>query len=658
MLKKLVNRPAALALHAALLLIVAGAIVTSLSARKGMLHVRVGDIATSYSENKKGELSLPFGLRLDDFAVEYYPGTDTPSDYRSSVSVLIGGKCVKSAEVSMNHILSYDGYRLYQTTYDSDELGSTFTVAHDPVGIGLVYAGYALFLLAFIIFFFTDKKLRALARKVAGMAAAVLLFVGVSGTTAYAAGNRLPKTLSKETASQFCELYVFYHGRVCPLQTVAKDFRAKLYGNSDVYGLTDEQVLTGWMFYGSSWRDVPQKHRRGANDAQDRMQTVNSLFSGELLKLYPVPDSLGRVSWYAQNDPLPNDIPDDEWLFIRKGMNYIGELVITGDEDGLAAALGKLKKFQEKQAGGTLPSFFRLGAERLYNSFPPLFPIAGVYLLVGLALLGWFVTCLARQRETGIRIRLAAVVLEAVLFTFLSLMLALVWIVGGHVPLSNGAETMMSIAWTVLLAGLLAGGRFSLMQPFALIISALALLVAAMGQANPAVTLLVPVLQSPLLSIHVSLMMLSYAILAVIMVNSAAGLCVGAIERRHLSVEPYGAVASESTPVRKSVSSVSSRLTDISMLLLYFGVFFLAAGIITGSFWANVSWGCYWNWDPKETWALITLIIYAVAVHRSDIPFLRKPCAYHIFLLLAFVSVLFTYFGVNFLLGGMHSYAG
>lgn len=659
MLKKLVNRPAALVMHIALLLIVSGAIVTSLSARKGVLHVRIGDAATSYSENKKGGLPLPFALRLDDFAVEYYPGTDTPSDYRSSVSVLIDGECVKSAQVSMNRILSYDGYRFYQTTYDSDELGSTFTVAHDPVGIGLVYAGYAVFLLAFLIFFFTDKKLRALVHKVTTTVAAIILFF--AGTSEIsAAENKAPKTLPKETAGQFGELYVFYHGRVCPLQTVAKDFRVKLYGNSDVYGLTDEQVLTGWMFYGTSWRTVPQKHRRGANDEQDRRQTVNSLFSGEFLKLYPIADSLGRVSWYAQNDRLPDDIPDDEWLFIRKSMNYIGELVIAGDDEGVSSALGKLKKFQEKQADGSLPSAFRLGAERLYNSFPPLFPVAGIYLLAGFVLLGWFVTCLARRREAGIRIRLAAVVLEAVLFTFLTIMLALVWIVGGHVPLSNGAETMMAIAWTVLLAGLVFGGRFSLMQPFALIISALALLVAAMGQANPAVTLLVPVLQSPLLSVHVSLMMLSYAVFAVIMVNSAAGLCVGAIERRHISSAQTVVQAPASAPMvmRPPTSSVSARLADISMLLLYFGVFFLAAGIISGSFWANVSWGCYWNWDPKETWALITLLIYAVAVHRSDISFLRKPAVFHIFLLLAFVSVLFTYFGVNFLLGGMHSYAG
>ena len=655
MFKKLLHRPAALVLHLALLLVVVGAVVTSLSSRKGMLHLRMGESSSSFVENKKGELDMPFELRLDDFAVSYYPGTDTPADYRSTVSVLVDGEVVRRADVSMNHILSYKGYRFYQTGYDSDSLGSTLTVSFDPWGTGLVYAGYAAFLLAFFLFFFTDRKFRSLAKNVSGtVAAVVLLFAGVgalSSQDAFAASrSSVAKTLPKDVADEFGNLYVFYHGRVCPLQSLAKDFRVKLYGNSDMDGLSDSQVLTGWMFYGTKWMEVPQKQRRGANDARDREQTVNALFSGEFLKLYPVADSLGRVVWYSQNDRLPDELPYEEWLFIKKSMNYIGELVMTEDYEALSQTLGKLRKFQEKRAGEGLPSEFRFGAEKLYDSFPPLFPIAGVWLLAGLVLLGWIVVCLGKGREADVRVQLCGLVLDAVLFVFLSFMLVLMWIVGGHVPLSNGAETMMSIAWTVLLAGLVCGRRFPLMQPFALIVSSLALLVAAMGQANPAVTLLVPVLQSPLLSIHVSLMMLSYAILAVIMVCSVAGLVTGGIENRR-DVSEY--VWSGHSDI-----SVSSRLADISMLMLYFGVFFLAAGIIMGSVWANVSWGCYWNWDPKETWALITLLVYAVAVHRSDIPLLRRPVFFHIFLLLAFACVLFTYFGVNFLLGGMHSYAG
>lgn len=641
-------------LHLALLLVVVGAVVTSLSSRKGMLHLRVGESSASYIENKKGEMPMPFELRLDDFAVSYYPGTDTPADYRSTVSVLADGEVVRTADVSMNHILSYRGYRFYQTGYDSDSLGSTLTVSRDPWGTGLVYAGYAAFLLAFLLFFFTDRKFRAFAKKVSGAAAALLLLAGAgalsSQETLAASRSNTPKTLPKEAADEFGKLYVFYHGRVCPLQSLAKDFRVKLYGSSDIGGLSDSQVLTGWMFYGTQWMEVPQKQRRGANDAKDREQTVNALFSGEFLKLYPVADSLGRVVWYSQNDRLPDELPYGEWLFIKKSMNYIGELVMTEDYVALSQTLSKLRKFQEKQSGGGLPSEFRFGAELLYDSFPPLFPIAGVWLLAGLVLLGWIVVCLGKGREADVRVQLCGLVLDTVLFVFLSFMLVLMWIVGGHVPLSNGAETMMSIAWTVLLAGLVCGRKFPLMQPFALIVSSLALLVAAMGQANPAVTLLVPVLQSPLLSIHVSLMMLSYAILAVIMVCSVAGLVTGWIEGRR-SVSGYVGPGHSGT-------SVSSRLADMSMLMLYFGVFFLAAGIIMGSVWANVSWGCYWNWDPKETWALITLLVYAVAVHRGDIPILRRPACFHIFLLLAFACVLFTYFGVNFLLGGMHSYAG
>ncbi len=637
--KKLLHRPAALVMHLALLLIIAGALATSFSARKGMLHLRVGDVASSYVDSKAGETPLPFSFRLDDFSVRYYPGTETPSDYRSEVSLLTGdGAILEQSQVSMNRILSCRGYRFYQSSYDNDSLGSTFTVSRDPWGIGLVYSGYALFLLGFFIFFFTDRKFKSLGRKVTGIAAALVLLFSV-GVPEAGAKNSAPKTLPKDVAEELGELYVSYHGRVCPLQSVAKDFKTKLYGLGDVSGLSDEQVLAGWMFYPSSWRDVPQKERKSKGDGPAREETVRALLGGELLKLYPVADSLGHIGWYSQSDRLPESLTYEEWLFIRKGMDYVGEMVIGGDWNGVSATIGKIRKFQIQQAGDCLPSPARILAERLYNSFPPLFPIAGIFLVVGLVLALWCISYFIKGGEIDVRVRLAALVLDGVLLAFLTLMLALLWIASGHVPLSNGAETMMAIAWTVLLGGVVAGWKFRLLPPYALIVASLALMVAAMGQANPAVTLLAPVLSSPLLSIHVSLMMLSYAILALIMINSASALGVYAVSKG-------------------KKMDVVSRLADVSMLRLYFGVFFLAAGIITGSVWANVSWGCYWNWDPKETWALITLLIYAIAVHRSDIEALRNPVVFHIFLLLAFISVLFTYFGVNYLLGGMHSYAG
>ena len=641
------KRPAALSMHLAALLIIAGALISSFSARKGMLHLRKGEAVSSYKDDADGSREMGFSLRLDAFDISYYPGTDTPSDYRSQVTLIDAeGRSVKSAEVSMNHILSYKGYRFCQNSYDEDEQGSGFTVSRDVAGTATVYTGYALFLLAFLAFFFTDRKFRAVAKKVAGTAAAAAILLCGGGLDANASAGKAvettpreskltgkaPKTLPRGSAANFGKLYVHYRGRVCPLQSVAHDFRLKLYGSNDLWQLTDEQVMTGWMFFPSSWKDVPQKSRRSADDAKARQQATSALLEGELLKIYPLADSAGRVLWYSQNDVLPDNLPTDEWLFVRKSMNYIGELATARDYASLDAALEKIRKFQTLQVGEeNLPSAIRIGAERIYNTCPPLFPVAGVFLLAGLVLLGWFVSDYAARRSVNVRVSLAALLLDTLLLAYVTLMLGLIWTATGHVPLSNGAETMMSIAWTVLLAALPAARAFPLMRPFALIVSSLALLVAAMGQANPALTLLVPVLSSPLLSIHVSLMMLSYAILAVIMVNSAAGLLVGGL---------------------------SARLADISSLLLYFGLFFLAAGIITGSLWANISWGSYWNWDPKETWALITLLIYSAAAHRSIFGFLRRPKIYHIYLLLAFISVLFTYFGVNFLLGGLHSYAG
>ena len=99
-------------------------------------------------------------------------------------------------------------------------------------------------------------------------------------------------------------------------------------------------------------------------------------------------------------------------------------------------------------------------------------------------------------------------------------------------------------------------------------------------------------------------------------------------------------------------------ITVLSRLMLYPAVLLLAIGIFLGAVWANVSWGTYWSWDPKEVWALVTMIVYGIAFHRNSLPWLRRPLAFHLYLFFAFLTVLMTYFGVNYLLGGMHSYAG
>lgn len=651
-----------------LALILAGALVTSFSARKGMLHVREGESVETF-ETKDGKiLELPFSVELEGFEVLYHSGTDAASDYSSRLRFTRNGSVLREGEVRMNRILSCKGYRFYQTDYDSDEAGVTFTVSHDPVGIAVIYTGYALLLLGLLAFFFTDKRFKKFfgnALRYSSVIAILLCLEATASATgnsvgglpqtenASVKGNQVkrgsasPKVLPKNIAAEFGRLYVLYHGRICPLQTLASDFSAKLYGTSGVKGLTDEQVLTGWMFYGASWRNIPMHNRKKAVDAMDKEATVKALYSGDLLKIYPLRDSAGRLGWYSQSDRLPEGIADEEWLFVRKSMDYIFELVVNREYSKLSDSLGKLRRFQESKMGESLPPAYRIKAERAYNALPPLFPIAGTFLIIGLVMLAAAMRRMIRGNFSSTRVgkkyvpeifKIVGVAAAFVFFLVLTIVLGLFWIASGHIPFSNGAETMLTIAWTAMLASVLSFKRFSIMLPFGIIVASLAALVSAMGNANPAVTQLMPVLSSPLLSIHVSLMMLSYTVLAIIMVN---GICGMVASLRHTSVS----------------DSASAKMARMSEALMYPALFFLGSGIIAGSIWANVSWGCYWNWDPKETWALITFLIASIGVHRTRLPFLRSHRAYHIYTLILSASVLFTYFGVNYLLGGMHSYA-
>lgn len=662
------GRPAALVLHLSLALILAGALVTSFSARRGMLHVREGGSVETF-ETKDGKiLELPFSVELEGFEVLYHSGTDAASDYSSRLRFTRNGSVLREGEVRMNRILSCKGYRFYQTDYDSDEAGVTFTVSHDPVGIAVIYTGYALLLLGLLAFFFTDKRFKKFfgnALRYSSVIAILLCLEATASATgnsvgglpqtenASVKGNQVkrgsasPKVLPKNIAAEFGRLYVLYHGRICPLQTLASDFSAKLYGTSGVKGLTDEQVLTGWMFYGASWRNIPMHNRKKAVDAMDKEATVKALYSGDLLKIYPLRDSTGRLGWYSQSDRLPDGIADEEWLFVRKSMDYIFELVVNREYSKLSDSLGKLRRFQESKMGESLPPAYRIKAERAYNALPPLFPIAGTFLIIGLVMLAAAMRRMIRGNFSSTRVgkkyvpeifKIVGVAAAFVFFLVLTIVLGLFWIASGHIPFSNGAETMLTIAWTAMLASVLSFKRFSIMLPFGIIVASLAALVSAMGNANPAVTQLMPVLSSPLLSIHVSLMMLSYTVLAIIMVNGICGLVASL---RHTSVS----------------DSASAKMARMSEALMYPALFFLGSGIIAGSIWANVSWGCYWNWDPKETWALTTFLIASLGVHRTRLPFLRSHRAYHIYTLILSASVLFTYFGVNYLLGGMHSYA-
>ena len=279
------------------------------------------------------------------------------------------------------------------------------------------------------------------------------------------------------------------------------------------------------------------------------------------------------------------------------------------------------------------------GAEALYNSMSDNRPLAITCLATGTIL---FVLFCINRKENRTRQILASwiKVIAWVTAAYLSLQIALRWHIGGHIPLSNGYETMVFMAWLSILMTPIAGNRVKEMLPFGYIVCGLALLVSTFGDSTEQIAPLAPVLRSPLLSIHVVVIMISYTLLAFTMLNGVAALIINTTHKN--------------TPL---ANREIAELQRISTLMLYPAVFLLNAGIFIGAVWANISWGRYWGWDPKEVWALITMLVYSATLHSSSIKAMRRPMFFHIYCIVAFLTVLITYFGVNFILGGMHSYA-
>ena len=668
-------------LHLALVTILLGAIVSHLTGRDGALHLREGATTTEYYLRSGGMAKLGFALTLSDFELKYYEGTLAPMDYLSHIEILdSSGK--RECVVSMNNIVRYRGYRLYQSGYDEDGRGTTLLVSYDPYGIAVTYLGYAFMLLTFILFFFDRNTLfRSLLRHPALRRLGVVVFLlaaAVNQNIALAAEARpLPATLPKQTAEEFCKICVYYNDRIAPLQTLAIDFTAKLYGKSSYRGLTAEQVLTGWFFFYDDWKSEPMiklkggdvasqlgvggkyasimdyvdsqgykleellrsdnaASRKNAEIANEKFQLVRMLCLGTLLKIYPYSSESGEVVWYSMADALPEAMSDKEQLFVRKSMAMVAEAALKHDYSSVEELMAAIGKYQRERVEA-MPTKSRLGAEHLYNNIGYNRPLAMFCLTLGIV--SFLLFCNTRNHTSRAmrRVRGALYVVLGLLCAYLSLHIALRYYVSGHIPLASGYETMQFMSWCSVVLTLVVAHRFRMALPFGLLLAGFTLLVAMLGEASPRITQLMPVLHSPLLSVHVMVIMLSYTLLAFVMLN--------------------GLTAIIMRLVRGDANEEIEYLYVVSRIMLYPAVMLLAVGIFIGAIWANVSWGRYWGWDPKEVWALVTMLVYAAMIHTSSLVALRRPMTFHVLSILAFLAVLITYFGVNFFLGGMHSYA-
>lgn len=630
-----------LCLHLALTVILVGALVTHLTGVQGRIHLRVGESTESFVDATGRAHPLAFWLRLDDFKVDYYPGSAQAADYVSELS-FGDGRTVDSRTVSMNRIFRWFGYRIYQSSYDPDLRGAWLSVNHDPAGIGITYAGYLLLLLSMIGFFFEkDSGFRQVLRRI--RSAAPLLLLLLLPQRGLAAGAELPPALPAEVAEQFGGLYVYYNDRIAPMQTLARDYCLKAYGKAHYGPYSAEQVVSGWLFYYDWWKAEPFKLKAGeAGTEKEREKEAirMSAASGRPFRIFPIAfaDSLVAASpglqpvvWFHCDEPLPEGLEYERWVFIRRSLDLLHDEIRAENWPEVSRLLAKIREYQEKEAGAVLPPARKIRAERFYNRISrPMVPfMASITLGILVFILSGILMARGRQTPRWLQRALAGVAL--LLFCYLTVVLGLRWYVSGHAPFAGSYSVMLLMAWLSALAMLLLWRRFALVQPLGLVLAGFTMLLASLASANPQITHLMPVLQSPLLSVHVLAMMVSYTLFGLVALNGMMGLFLPA--------------------------APSERLRDVSLLILYPAVFLLTFGTFLGAVWANISWGNYWSWDPKETWALVTVLIYAAALHGGSLPAFRRPRFFHIFSILAFLAVLVTYFGVNLFLGGMHSYS-
>ena len=697
-IKRKVKCASTLALHLSFIIILAGALLTHISAKRGMIHLRIGQPTDTYmaqdEEQGMKEEKLPFSLCLQKFEAKMHDGTNAVADYSSKFTV-IDGDDKSEGEVSMNNIYSHRSYRLYQSSYDEDGKGSVLAINADPYGIPVTYTGYALLFISLVWMLFDPKGgyrklLKSPLLKKGALITALILSMGNIQTlhAESATGNLQNAVLPKETAEKFGELHILYNDRICPVQTFALDFCKKIYGARSYQGLTAEQVLSGWVFYGNTWANEPfikiksgemktamnlpdyaslntffnremggytigqyvqeyyngqqDKFHQQAADIDGKIQIIMELREGISLKVLPYTFTknvkatkdhpfikAGTTTWFSPVDKLPQAVEQQHALYIKNVFSLLNGDVKAGNTSRVNEFFVKMKKYQEVSSGNSLPTATQYKAERINNAFPFATILFMANLTLGFIALFYTIYRMTKKKEIKV-LNIALPILLGVSFLALTFGLALRWIISGNVPMSNGYESMLTVAWLVMLISILMQLRIRIVMVFGFLISGFFLLVSHINQMDPAIGQMMPVLNSPLLSIHVSIIMMSYALLSLTFICGIMGICL----RSH-----------------------GEELQALSRIFLYPALTTMGFGIFIGAIWANVSWGNYWSWDSKETWALITFMIYAVVVHTQSLPIFRKPLVYHTYITLAFLSIAMTYFGVNYFLTGMHSYA-
>lgn len=574
-------------LHGSFLVILAGGFITSMCSQKGMIELHPGHPVAEARTTEGTTFPLPFSLELDSFVIDYYPGGEAPRDFTSFVKI-----DNRQHRISMNNIADISGYRLYQASYDGRG-GSIISVNHDPWGTAVTYTGYALFALVGLLLLVNPKgRFRMLLK---GTALCACLSVPSAASASAVAGIPLSQADSLRVRQ------VMYNGKIVTFNTLSRDFLKKVHGGTSYRGLSPEQVVASWTLFPEEWRTQPiikvkEKWLRDSLEATGKYLSLTDLF-----------DSEGRYRIAA----LYRSVPPEKIRALEELDEKAGLILTLLNGDFIRPVPQDAEPLSSRQ----------VEAELLYNSVPW---TAIVFILLFVGATAGLTLCSITGRANWLPWLMLAAALAVHLFLY-----ALEWFITSHLPLASTFETLQFMAIVTMLLSAAIGKRNRMMLYMGMLLSGAIALVAHINNSNPVLTPLMPVLASPWLSIHVTLVMTAYALLAFTFVNSL--------------LSAFRLVAAQE----------SQRM---SLTILYPAVWILGLGIFTGAVWANVSWGRYWAWDPKETWALITMMVYAVPLHRN-ISLTGTPRRFNMYVLFAFATIIMTYFGVNYL-PSLHSYGG
>ena len=689
--------------HGAFVFIWLGAAVTHYVGVTGIMHIREGETVSSMMHDEgagMGKTSLPFSVTLDDFRLQRYPGSHSPMSYESDLVIKKGDEVPVQATVRMNKVIDIDGYRLFQSSFDPDEQGTILSVSYDRPGMQLTYIGYFLLFAGFVLTLFSKKSRFGRLRRELGemkknMPYCVLFLLALSGVAGGQTVHAQQPCVSSQHAGKFGSLVVLNpNGRLEPVNSYTSAILRKLYGADKLNGINSDQFFLNLLSFPDEWGAYPfikvdnkellqrfgrsgkyiawedvfdsegnyiltdevndiyakpaSERKRMDSDLLKLDESVNIVYrimQHQLLPLFP-DENDAQGKWYSAGDEL-NVFQGKDSLFVSKIMDwYIYELgngVRSGNWEEADKIVGMMNIFQQAKSKTPAIDNQRVKAELLYNQLNLFFWCRLAYLILGGILL--FIACgeIIADFKWGKKVCGILIALLVIAFLAHTSGVLLRWYISGRAPWANAYESMICTSWMLVGGGLLFARRFRILPALAGLLGGIMLFVAGLNHLNPEITPLVPVLQSYWLMSHVAIIKIGYVFFALCALTGLFNLILMSLL---------------SATNRVKLQFRIREFTLLNEMAMILGLFFMTAGTFLGAIWANVSWGRYWGWDPKETWALISIVVYALVLHIRFIPLLKGKTTwcFNLLSVVAILSVIMTWFGVNYYLSGLHSY--